>query len=49
LKDVGSSNQIAVHTCAGFDWDRVNFFHINLCRTTCWICAENSVDNTRMF
>jgi len=34
--------------CAGFGWDRVNFLHSNWYEAMFWICAENSIDNTRM-
>ena len=35
--------------CAGFDWDRVNFFHNSWYGALFWICAGNSVDNTGRF
>ena len=36
-----------VRRCAGFGWDRVNFLHSSWYGAMFWICAENSVDNTR--
>ena len=38
-----------IFICAGFDWNRVNFFHSSYYGTMFWICAENSIDNTGVF
>ena len=40
---------IRMHICAGFVWEKVNFIHSLKYGAKSWICAENSVDNTRMF
>ena len=34
---------------AGFGWARVAFLHRSWYGAMFWGCAENSVDNTRMF
>ena len=38
-----------LHSCAGFGWGRVNFFHSSLYGAMFWICAGNSADNRGTF